>query len=241
MSKLQRILTICLLVFSFVGGLIMYMPAWLVGSLADKYSEHRVSTSNEKGTFWNGGAMLMASDSDGKNLVQVTRINWKVKLGFSKFIDINFTSSDRTIANVSLTGKGLQVSNVNLNLSMDQLEPFLGNLSSMGLSGNVHVNASSLSLGKANTGTINVKLEDVGSSISPVNPVGSYDVQLNLANSGIDVVSSPDSVISVKANGTMKGLTLNSTVQADKKEKLLQFMTMMGLPQPDGSYQMKVF
>lgn len=241
MSKLQRILTICLLGFCFVGGLIMYMPAWLVGSLADKYSEHRISTSNEKGTFWNGGGMLMASDSDGKNLVQVTRINWKVKLGFSKFIDINFTSSDRTIANVSLTVKGLQVSNVNLNLSMDQLEPFLGNLSSMGLSGNVHVNASSLSLGKANTGTINVKLEDVGSSISPVNPVGSYDVQLNLANSGIDVVSSPDSVISVKANGTMKGLTLNSTVQADKKEKLLQFMTMMGLPQPDGSYQMKVF
>lgn len=242
MSKLQRILIICLLSVSFIGGLIVYMPAWIVGSLADKYSDHRISTSNEQGTFWNGGAMLMASDSSGKNLVQVTRIKWKVKLGFSKFIDINFTSSDKTIANISLSNKGLQVGNVNLNLSMDQLEPFLGNLSSMGLSGNVHVDAANLSLSnKSNSGIVHVKLEDVGSSISPVNPIGSYTVQLDLANSGIDVSSTPDSVINVKANGNMKSLTLNSTVQADKKDKLLQFMTMMGLPQPDGSYQMKVF
>lgn len=241
MSKSQRILIICLMVLSFLGGLIIYMPAWIVGSLADKYSEHRISTSSEQGTFWNGGAMLMASDSSGKNLVQVTRIKWKVKLGFSNFVDVNFTSSDKTIANVSLSKAGLQVNNVNLILSMDQLEPFLGNLSSMSLSGNVQVDANSLKLGKSNSGIVNVKLEDVGSGISPVNPIGSYTVQLDLANSGIDVSSAPDSVISVKANGSMKGLTLNSTVQADKKDKLLQFMTMMGLPQPDGSYQMKVF
>ncbi|MBX9866686.1 MAG: type II secretion system protein N, partial [Burkholderiales bacterium] len=141
----------------------------------------------------------------------------------------------------SLSKAGLQVSNVNVDLSVDQLEPFLGNLSSMSLSGNVHVDASSLTLGKANLGTVNVKLEDVGSGISSVNPIGSYTLQINLANSSIDVNSSPDSVIGVTATGSMNSLTLNSTVQADKKEKLLQFMTMMGLPQADGSYKMKVF
>lgn len=241
MSKLQRILVICILSISFIGGLIVYMPAWIVGSLADKYSEHRISTSNEQGTFWNGGAMLMASDSSGKNLVQITRIKWKVKLGFSNFVSINFTSSDKTIANVNLNKSGLEVNNVNLILSMDQLEPFLGTLSSMSLSGNVHVDANSLKLSKSNSGIVNVKLEDVGSGISPVNPIGSYTVQLDLANSSIDVSCTPDSVISVKGSGNMKGLTLNSTIQSDKKDKLLQFMTMMGMPQPDGSYQMKVF
>lgn len=241
MSKLQRVLIICLISVSFIGGLIVYMPAWLVGSLAYKYSEHRISTSNEQGSFWNGSAMLMASDSNGKTFVQIMRIKWKIKLGLSKFIEVNFTSSDKSIANVSLSKAGLQVSNVNVDLSVDQLEPFLGNLSSMSLSGNVHVDASSLTLGKTNVGTINVKLEDVGSGISPVNPIGSYTLQLNLASSSIDVSSSTDSVIGVTATGSMNSLTLNSTVQADKKDKLLQFMTMMGLPQADGSYKMKVF
>ena len=241
MSKLQRVSIICLISVSFIGGLIVYMPAWLVGSLAYKYSGHRISTSNEQGSFWNGGAMLMASDSNGKTFVQIMRIKWKIKLGLSKFIEVNFTSSDKSIANVSLSKAGLQVSNVNVDLSVDQLEPFLGNLSSMSLSGNVHVDASSLTLGKTNVGTINVKLEDVGSGISPVNPIGSYTLQLNLASSSIDVSSSTDSVIGVTATGSMNSLTLNSTVQADKKDKLLQFMTMMGLPQADGSYKMKVF
>ncbi|MEN9946430.1 MAG: hypothetical protein RLZZ293_816, partial [Pseudomonadota bacterium] len=39
----------------------------------------------------------------------------------------------------------------------------------------------------------------------------------------------------------LNSLILNLKVQADKKEQLLQFMTMMGMPQADGSYQMKVF
>jgi hypothetical protein len=77
--------------------------------------------------------------------------------------------------------------------------------------------------------------------MSPVNPIGSYNVNFDLSSMGITISSNPDSVIDVSGSGNIKNLVLNSKVQPDKKEKLLQFMTMTGIPQADGSYQMKAF
>jgi hypothetical protein len=168
-------------------------------------------------------------------------VNWKIKLGISKFININLSSSSQVIANLDLTKNGLELSKVNLSLSLDQLSPFLGNLNSLNLSGNVHVTADKLLAGKKMQGTIAVKLDDVGSGMSPVNPIGSYNVNFDLSSMGITISSNPDSVINVSGSGSVKSLVLNSKVQANKKEKLLQFMTMTGIPQADGSYQMKAF
>lgn len=241
MKKAHKVLLILLLVVVFISGVIIKIPAWVVGSLASKYSDHRVSTSYETGTFWDGGAILLASDSNGKTFVPITKINWKIKLGLTKFIDVTFMSSGQTIANINLTKGGVMVNSVNLDLSMDQITPFLGNLSTLNLSGTVHVSANSLQLGKSNSGLINVTLQDVGSGMSPLNPIGSYNVKFDVAKSSIDVTTNGDSIIGVNASGNLNSLALNSTVQADKKDQMLQFMTMMGIPQPDGSYKMKVF
>ncbi len=241
MKKFNKILLIFLSFIIFCGLIIWQIPAWVVGSIASKYSANRVSTAYETGTFWNGSAMLLASDSNGKSVVPITKINWTIKLGLTKFVEITFTSSEQPIAIIDLTKSGLVVNTVNLDMSMDQITPFLGNLGTLGLSGTVHVTADDLHLGKANSGVINVSLQDVGSGISPLNPIGSYSLRFDLSSSSINVVNSGDSIISVNGSGNMSGLVLNSTIQPDKKEQMLQFMTMMGIPQPDGSYKMKVF
>jgi hypothetical protein len=112
----------------------------------------------------------------------------------------------------------------------------------LNLSGNVHVNANSLEIGKKMNGSVNVQLSNVGSGISPVNPVGSYAVTMNLASGSLNVsTSDPASVLTVTGDGSLSSLMLNSKVAPEKKDQLFQFMTMMGIPQADGSYQMKVF
>ena len=241
MNKLKKIAIYLVFIFGFFYSIIINTPAWVLGSLISHYSQGRVSTSNEQGSFWNGQALLMAHDGSGKIVVPLMMVGWNIKLGFSKFIAVNLTASNKTIANASLNKAGISLNNVNLGLSLDQLTPFLGNLNALNLSGNVRINADNLSIGKQMNGTINIQLQNVGSGISPVNPIGSYSVSLNLNNSAVNVNTSSDSVITVTGDGNLNSLMLNSRVQADKKDKLLQFMTMMGIPQLDGSYQLKVF
>lgn len=241
MKKWQKILLICVFAFAFLGSIVINMPAWMVGTLVYKYSKHKLDTINEQGTFWNGQAMLIAIDKEGKTAVPLIVIGWKIKLGLAKFININFSSSNQTIANAALTKSGLMVDNVNLSLSLDQITPLVENLNSLSLSGNVHLTANKIVVSNKMQGNIDVKLDNVASGMAPVNPIGSYHVALDLSNLGINIDSNSDSVITVNGSGSMNGLVLNSRVKADKKEQLLQFMTMLGIPQADGSYQFKVF
>jgi hypothetical protein len=241
MKKWQKLLLIAAFAFAFLGSIILNTPAWVVGTLVYKYSQHKLDTINEQGTFWNGQAMLIAIDKEGKTSVPLMVMGWKIKLGLSKFININFSASNQTIADASLTKSGLEVSNVNLSLSLDQLTPLVDNLNSLSLSGNVHLTAPKLLVSKKMQGNIDVKLDNVASGMAPVNPIGSYHVALDLSNLGINIDSTPDSTITVEGNGNINGLVLRSRVKEDKKEQLLQFMTMLGIPQADGSYQFKVF
>jgi hypothetical protein len=105
----------------------------------------------------------------------------------------------------------------------------------------VHLTANKIVVSNKMQGNIDVKLDNVASGMAPVNPIGSYHVALDLSNLGINIDSNSDSVITVNGSGSMNGLVLNSRVKADKKEQLLKFMTMLGIPQADGSYQFKVF
>jgi hypothetical protein len=241
MKKWHKFSLIGLFVVSFMVSIVINMPAWLMGSIIHHYSQNRLDVINERGSFWNGRALLIGEDASGKSAIPLMMVNWKIKLGVSKLININLSSSNQTIANLDLTKSGLQLSKVNLSLSLDQLTPFLGNLNSLNLSGNVHVTADKISAGSKMQGTVLVKLDDVGSGMSPVNPIGSYNVNFDLSSMGITISSNPNSVIDVSGSGNVKNLVLNSKVQPDKKEKLLQFMTMTGIPQADGSYQMKAF
>lgn len=240
MKRWQKTILVSIFILGFIGSIMLNMPAWLVGSLLSHYTQGRVATANEHGTFWNGKALLYAQDSMGKSAIPLLAIGWKIRLGFSKFIDIDFTVSDHTVAKADLTKAGLAVSNVDLSLSLDQLAPLMGNLNSLGLSGNVHVMTKQVVLNKKMQGNLNINLDNVGSSMAPLNPLGSYQVKVDLATNSLNIASNPDSVISISGAGNFSNLTLSTKVQDNKKDQLIQFVTMLGIPQPDGSYKLKV-
>ena len=241
MTKVTKIMLSATFVCGLLYSLVANLPAWLLGNIANHYSQNRLDTTNEDGSFWNGHAMLIAKDSDTKSVVPLIMLGWKVKLGLTQFVTITFSAAKNTLAVATLSRAGFQINNLDLSLSLDQLAPLLGNLNSLALSGNVNVSSTEIKLAKKVQGIIKVKLEAVGSGIAPVNPIGSYQLDLDLAAQSLNVSSDADSIINVSGGGNFKSLVLKSRIKEDKKERLLQFMTMMGVPQADGSYQMKVF
>ncbi len=44
----------------------------------------------------------------------------------------------------------------------------------------------------------------------------------------------------LKGTGDLTGLIVNASVNESKKEKLQQLMAALGVPKPDGSYDLKI-
>jgi hypothetical protein len=226
----------------FLIAFSMNIPTWVLGSLLSKYSQNKLRLYNTNGTFWSGSGLLVAVDTRTQYSAPLILFNWKVKLGIVRYIDINFFIGTRKIANVYLNNSGLNLDSLNMSLSLGQVTELFGLIKNLGLSGNVLLSGDKIKLSPTRSnGIFNLKLTTISSSISPVNPLGDYTVNYNLSNGTLSVSSSSSSNLILSGNGSITSLVLNGKIAPSKKEQLLQFITVMGLPQPDGSYSLKIF
>lgn len=217
------------------------MPASILGSIIAHYSHERLQLYNPDGTFWNGSGLLAVSSPKTGQLSPLLLINWVITPGFTKFIDIKFRVGKTPIADLYLNKHGLNLDNLDVSLSINQVSQSFDIISSFGLSGNIEVLASHVLVNNKLDGKLNIKLNSVSSSLSPVNPLGTYKVELNIASGAIDVSSDPQSTLTLDGIGSPQGLTLKCRIDPAKKDKMLEFVTVMGVPEGDGSYQMKIF
>ena len=225
----------------FLVTLIRNVPTWILGNAISHYSAEKVKLYNQTGTFWKGSGLLVANDPHTSHSAPLLLIDWKIKLGLKKFIDINFTIGDSPIAEAYIDSKGANLDNLNLSLSLSQVSQLSGVIKDLGLSGNMHLATNHLLIGKTFTGNFNIDFTDISSSLSPVNPLGNYQIGLDAATGGIIVHTNGNSTLILDGSGNINSLTLNAKITPDKKDKMKQFVTVMGIPKPDGSYEMKLF
>jgi hypothetical protein len=228
-------------VLVFVGTLIINIPTFVLANLINSYSQEKLALYNTRGTFWHGSGLLVAVDKKISQSAPLVMVNWGITLGMKKFIDIKFTIGDTLIADVYLNKHGANLDKLDLSLSISQVSRLFGLVHDLGLSGNINVNANAVHLGKVTDGVLNVNLTNVSSSLSPVNPLGTYLVNLDAHNGNISVSSSTGSALILSGDGNLKALNLNAKIDATKKAKMEQFITFMGIPLPDGSYTLKMF
>lgn len=227
----------------FIFTLIANIPTWMLGNIVQNYSDKRLRLYDTDGTFWKGSGLLVAIDAKKQlHASPLLHINWSIKPGFTKFIDLQFTVDDHKIADIYLNKTGINMDKLDLSLSVTQLSELVDVAKDLGVSGNINVSAEHIHLGKQVEGVFNIKLDNISSTISKVNPLGSYVVQLNPATGKLSVnTPSSQDILMLNGDGNLNSLTLKARVNESHKEEMLQFITAMGIPQPDGSYNLKIF
>lgn len=239
-ARNKRRFTFIIFILIFLYTLFQNIPTFILANAINTYSQKKLKLYDTSGTFWNGSGLLVAVDTRTNQSAPLILVNWDIKLGLTKFIDIKFSVGSNQIADVYLNKHGLNLSKLNLSLSVSQVTELFGLIKNLGLSGNVNVSTDQMLLSKKSDGIFTINLTAVSSSISPVNPLGDYKVIFNADKKSIDVTSSSNSTLILNGNGTTSSLTLKARIAEDKKEKMLQFITVMGMPQPDGSYNLKI-
>lgn len=226
----------------FITTLLYNVPTWVLGNVINHYSAQKIKVYNQSGTFWNGSGLLVVVDKQTSKTSPLIVINWKVTLGLTRFVDLKFFIGNNEIANAYIDETGANLDNLNLSLSLSQVTQLSSIIKDLGLSGNLNLKTKHLNLGKGFSGIFDINLVDVSSSLSPVNPLGSYKVNFNVASGDINVQSDNFSTLLLNGQGNINyGLTLNAKVAPDKKEKMIQFITVMGVPKSNGTYDMKIF
>lgn len=244
-SQLEKIVKY-LVISGLIAFTLLYFvystPTWVLAYFVSKYSNNTLNITNQTGTFWKGHGLLVITNPRVKGAIPLMNIDWHIQLGFKKFVQVDLSSFNNTIANISVEKTGLNVRSLSLTFSLSQTSQMLETLHSLDLAGTIKVtSATGITMdAKTMKGTIEADVYHLSSTISPLNPLGDYHATVTLDNGGIKVSTMNDAIIKIDGEGSMKGLSLNATVQPDKKDKLLQFMVMFGDPVGDNQYLLKL-
>lgn len=238
----QRRLTIIGFCIIFVCSFIYNTPTWVLAHLINTYSQQKLKLYNSHGTFWNGSGLIVIDNGKRQQSSPLLMLNWHISFGFKRIIEAKFAVGNNQIADLYLNTHGLNLDNLKLSLSIRQLSHILDIINDLDLSGNIALSASHVMLGKQNIGSFKVILSDVSSGLSPSNPLGTYNVNLDLGSGAIKVATTDmGSTLILNGTGNLNSLTLNAKINEAKREKMAQFITVMGIPQPDNSYMFKIF
>lgn len=230
------------LIFIFLYTTIKNIPTTFLTLLVNKYSQNKISIYNNSGTFWHGTGLIVVTNEKNKILAPLVLVNWDINFGFTKFIDVSFKVGNNEIVNVYVDKNGINLVNLNLSLSVSQVSEIFGLIKNLGLSGNLNLKSKKINVTNNKlSGIFELSLDSLSSGISPINPLGNYDLLIDLEKNSIKVNTKNNAILIVNGEGNFNSLVLNSHIENNKKEKMLQFMTMMGIPKADGSYQLKIF
>lgn len=243
--KVKKYIVIAIFISIFFTTLLINMPTWILASQASKYSEGRLSLYNLSGTFWNGAGLLVASGGN-KSQIQTSAplayVTWKITLGFKKYVDISLSTGKNEVADLYLNNSGLNIDNLNLSLSVIQITHLVDVIKDLGISGDFHIQANHLLLSNNKIdGKLNINIRSVSSGLSPINPLGNYNMVFDASSNKISVSTDSGSVLNLKGEGSTSSLTLNATIEPSKAEEMKTFITLMGAPRPDGSHDLKLF
>ena len=239
---MKKRLFITLFIVIFLCGVVINLPAWVLSNAMSHYSGGKVRLYNETGSFWHGSGLLVIENKRLKVSAPLVVIDWRLSLGFTKFIDVNFSIDNTKIAEVFLNKNGVNLDKLQLSLSVDQVSQLISIVGNLGLSGDLNLSASHLLISPSkNTGVFIAKIDSISSSMAPVNPLGSYTINLDMSDGSILVSSQSGSVLDLSGSGNMGALSVKAIIDKTKQEQMSQFMTVLGMPNADGSYTLKVF
>lgn len=241
LDKNKRILIAICFIVVFLFTLVKDVPSSMLGRIIAHYSKGYLQLYNPNGTFWHGDGLLAMANSKSKDLSPLLLIHWDVKMGLKKYVDINFNVDKSSIAELYIDKTGANLDNLDILLSITQVSQLIDIVNSLGLSGSLEVMAKHINVGKKIDGVLNITMKQVSSNISPVNPLGTYQMTFDLHDGSIDVAADSNSNLAISGSGNLQSLTLSCKVLPSKKDKMLEFVTVMGIPRADGSYMMKVF
>ncbi len=172
-----------------LATVLLFFPATWMAGLVEKQTGGRLTLGDAQGTLWRGSAFLggAASSNGAVTPLLPGRFTWKLSpLVLVGMVDLELSNPDALTQAVNFSGswRQWQLSPSALRLPADGLAGLGAPLNTLAPSGVMRLSWSALELAaQDNTVAINgrttLEMTDMSSKLSPIKPLGSYQLALD--------------------------------------------------------------
>ncbi|MCH8618849.1 type II secretion system protein N [Undibacterium sp. TS12] len=246
---LKRLTWILAAIASVVITLVIFLPASWLGLLVEKQSQGRLSLGDVQGSFWQGSAFIgvAAGKSGPVTPLFPGRFQWHISpLLLLGQIKAELENSAALSAPVRLTGNFSQwhVSPSVLLLPPERLEGLGAPLNTVGPSGILHLSWNDLLFTQSNgqmamTGHLQLELAEMASRLSPIKPLGSYQMAFDMRGTEADIqLLTMKGPMMLAGNGKMQNgrfqFSGKAWAQAGEEARLANLLNLLGQRRNDG-------
>jgi general secretion pathway protein N len=167
---------------AWIIALVVTAPATMVDAVLDRASQGRLRLAEAQGSFWSGSGQIEIRDAAGRTGV-ARELVWRV-MPFSLLrghllCEVGLGQAARRFP-VRLSWSRIELENADLTVPAAVLGLGVPKLAPLGLTGDVMIHVTSLSLARdAMDGTVTLQWRAAGSSLTPVSPLGDYELRLD--------------------------------------------------------------
>ena len=167
---------------AYALALIATAPATLVDAGLQRASHGRLRLAEAQGTLWAGSGQIEIRDAGGRTGV-AKALAWRVVpeslLRGHLVCEVGLDPSARRFP-VTISLSRIELANADISLPATVLGLGVPKLAPLGLTGEVLIHVASLSIARgAMEGNATVRWRAAGSSLTPVSPLGDYEVRLD--------------------------------------------------------------
>ncbi len=166
-----------------------FLPATWLAAMVETRTGGRLTLGDAQGTLWRGSAFVGGAPGEGGAVTPLLpgRFAWNVSpMVLLGQVDVTLENSEALSTPVNITGSlsAWQVSPAQLLLPAERLAGLGAPLNTLAPSGEVRLAWSALQLARAGQGvdvmgrTV-LQMTDMGSRMSPVKPLGSYEMTMD--------------------------------------------------------------
>ena len=185
----RSMLWLAAIVLAVTLSVLAFLPAAWLGSMVETRTGGRLTLGDAQGTLWRGSAFIGGAAGQGGEVTPLLpgRFSWRLSpLVLLGQVDMDLENSESLSQPVNVSGSWSewQVSPAQLLLPAERLAGLGAPLNTLAPSGEVKLSWSALQLARAGQGvdvagrTV-LLLGDMGSRMSPVKPLGSYEMTMD--------------------------------------------------------------
>jgi general secretion pathway protein N len=230
-------------IISIALTMLMFFPATWLASMVEKQTAGRLTLGDAHGTLWRGSAFIggAASGSDPLTPLLPGRFSWRLSpMVLLGDVDAELENDAALSQPVTVTGNWHQwkVSPGAILLPAERLAALGAPLNTIQPSGQMRLSWELLQLTLQNknigiVGAMKLEINDIGSRLSPIKPLGSYDLEFDWHGS-----QAPVTLKTIKGPMLLNGsgifangrLQFSGTAEAEagQEQRLANFLNLLG-------------
>lgn len=229
-------------------ALIATAPATLVDVRLQDASNGRLRLAEAQGTLWSGTGQLETRDPDGSTRL-AKRLAWRLRPGASLrarlAYEVELDPGTRPFQ-VTLFWSRIELANADISLPAAALG-LVPKLAPLGLTGDVNLQVPNLSIGRSATrGSATLQWRAAGSALSPVSPLGDYELRFeaegSVVRSALTTLQGPLQLEGQGAwvNGGKTVFLATARMEPQFQQQLAPFLRLIAVERGDGSFELRV-